>query len=128
MASRRRDTLLAHTLVRLIADEYGIETVEEAQAVTGWQAAKLIPLASRVVTLIALWAVALEESGKDSIGIEEFVALNRGESRATSYRHMQDFRRAWPEYETPNELARLLLRSMRGRVSVVRAGSVAVAV
>jgi len=70
--------------------------------------------AAKVVGLIVLWAVALQDLGVEQLGIEEFAAWS-AESRATVYRRQHEFRRLWPEYDTPNELARLVVASAVAR-------------
>lgn len=64
---------------------------------------------SKVAALIVMWALALQDLGRDEIGVEEF-AQWQAQSRMTAYRRLAEFRRLWPEYDTPNELARVLVR------------------
>lgn len=60
----------------------------------------------KVAALVVMWTVAREELGHD-VKVEEFVGWSH-ESRATVHRRLQEFRRLFPEYETPNELAQRL--------------------
>lgn len=69
---------------------------------------------SKVAALIVLWAIALQELNCDELGIEEFAEWC-AESRSTAYRRQAEFRRLFPEYDTPNEVARALAREARRR-------------
>ena len=69
---------------------------------------------SKVAALIVTWAMALDELGVDELRVEQFVAWS-SESRATVHRRLHEFREAWPEHETPNELALLVLDEARAR-------------
>jgi hypothetical protein len=70
--------------------------------------------ASKVCALIVIWAVAMMDQETDELGPEEFSRWS-AESRATVYRRLQDFRRLWPEYDSPNELARMVVKASEGR-------------
>lgn len=73
---------------------------------------KATPRASRVAAFVAMWAIALDDLEREELGVEEYAAW-ASESRATVYRRLSDFRELWPEYDTPNELAELLLEEAR---------------
>lgn len=106
MRSRRQnETVLGHCLTRAY-----LETGDVAPNV--WKLAKVTPKASRVAGFVFLWTVSLEAASDESIGIEEFVARGYA-SRSTVYRWQREFRSLFPEYETPNELARMLLDAMQ---------------
>jgi hypothetical protein len=69
---------------------------------------------SNVATLIIEWALALDELHVDELGSEQFVDFS-GSSRRTVYRRLSEFRRCWPEHDTPNELAGFVLAEARRR-------------
>ncbi|HEY7198260.1 MAG TPA: hypothetical protein VH306_13830 [Gaiellaceae bacterium] len=76
--------------------------------VNAWLGVKATPKGSRVATFIILWATAMGVEGLDSLSITEFQRYwNENERRA--YRLQNEFRELWPEYDTPNELARMLV-------------------
>lgn len=70
--------------------------------------------ASRVASLVVMWATALVDLERDAIGVEEYAEW-AAEGRTTVYRHLAEFRTCWPEYDTPNEVARLLIAQANGR-------------
>jgi hypothetical protein len=118
---KRRDSLLAHCLLRTaIADLGGWEKAEaklEAGTVkvNSWLGVKATPKASRVASFITLWAVAMQDEGLDSFSITEYQRYwNEGERQA--YRVQSEFRELWPEFDTPNELARQLVKQLHGKV------------
>jgi len=77
---------------------------------------KATPKASRVATFIVCWAIAMQEEGIDSYSITEYMRYwNENERKA--YRVQNEFRELWEEYETPNELAQQILRSVRTRLA-----------
>jgi hypothetical protein len=53
----------------------------------------------KAVAYIAQWCVTSTELGRPATAEE--VAASWGESRATGYRWQQDFRAAFPEWDTP---------------------------
>lgn len=71
---------------------------------------KATHVGSRVTALIVLWAIALEDLGRESIGVEEYVAW-ASESRSTTHRRLREYRELFPGSETPNEVALLVLRA-----------------
>jgi hypothetical protein len=82
--------------------------------VTAWMGAKATPKASRVATFIVLWAYAMRELGTEEFSITEYQRRwNEGERQA--YRLQKEFRELWPEFETPNELARQIVRHLDGQ-------------
>jgi hypothetical protein len=123
--SRRRDSLLSHCLARAAVADYGghDEAVEamgaHAERLSKWSAlrvgVKVSPKAARVAGFIVLWAVAMRDEGRDGYSITEYQRYwNENERQA--YRLQKEFRELWPEYETPNELARQLLEYLDGRL------------
>jgi hypothetical protein len=73
-----------------------------------WLGVKATPKGSRVATFIILWATAMRVEGLDEFSITEYQRYwNENERKA--YRLQKEFRELWPEYDTPNELARQLL-------------------
>jgi hypothetical protein len=117
----RKDSLLAHCIARaVIADAGGVDAAkgqwgadaEDLAASSKWKQMKLLmkvtPRASRVATFIIQWAWAMRDERRDSFTITEFQRFwNEGERQA--YRHQAEFRELWPEYETPDELARQIV-------------------
>jgi hypothetical protein len=76
--------------------------------VNAWLGVKATPKGSRVATFIILWATAMRVEGLDEFSITEYQRYwNENERKA--YRLQKEFRELWPEYDTPNELARQLL-------------------
>jgi hypothetical protein len=76
-----------------------------------WLGVKATPKGSRVATFIILWATAMRVEGLDSFSITEYQRYwNENERRA--YRLQNEFRELWPEYETPNELAQMLVSQL----------------
>jgi hypothetical protein len=73
-----------------------------------WLGVKATPKGSRVATFIILWAAAMRDERRDEFSITEYQRYwNENERRA--YRLQKEFRELWPEYETPNELAGMLV-------------------
>ena len=118
---RRRDSLLAHCIARAVIHEQG--GIDEAVAAYGpkaerlskWAAvkavAKVTPKATRVASFIVMWAAAMLDEGVDQYSITEYQRYwNEGERQ--TYRLQSEFRELWPELETPNELARQILKQL----------------
>lgn len=116
---RRRDSLLAHCVARaMIHEQGGIDTAVEmygpqAERLSKWAAvkaaAKVTPKASRVAAFIVMWAAAMMDEDADEFSITEYERYWHEGERQT-YRLQKEFRELWPEYETPNEVARLVIR------------------
>jgi hypothetical protein len=124
--ARRRDSLLAHCVMRSILHEQGgIEAAVEkygpkAERLSKWAAvkvaAKATPKASRVAGFVVMWAAAMRDEGLDEFSITEYERYwNEGERQ--TYRLQKEFRELWPEYETPNELARQLVKYLDAKTS-----------
>jgi hypothetical protein len=63
-----------------------------------------------------MWAVAMKMEKRDEFSITEYERYwNEGERQ--TYRLQKEFRELWPEYETPNELARQILRQIDAKAS-----------
>lgn len=87
-----------------------------ALQVNAWLGVKVTPKASRVATFIALWSVAMFEEGKEEYSITEYQRYwNEGERQA--YRLQKEFRELWPEFETPNDLAREVVKLLDRKIS-----------
>jgi hypothetical protein len=123
--SRRRDSLLSHCLARAVVADYGghdeaAEAISpNAERLSKWSAmrvgVKVTPKASRVAAFIVQWAIGMRDEGQDGYSITEYQRYwNENERQA--YRLQKEFRQLWPEYETPNELARQLVEHLDGRV------------
>ena len=90
-------------------DQFGAN----AERLSKWGAlkavAKVTPKASRVGGFIVMWAVAMRDEGRADFTITEYQRYwNENERQA--YRLQKEFRELWPEFETPNELARQILK------------------
>jgi len=117
--ARKSDTLLAHCVLRagaaLVRDDLaaGREPARPPSRRETMRAMwRSTQDCSKVAPLIALWAMALLELERDELGVEEFAAW-AAESNRTVYRRLAEFRRLWREYDTPNELARLVADAAR---------------
>ena len=119
------DTLLGHCLLRaMVHEEGGIEAVG-AMAAAGeryskWGTlrltAKLTPKASRVASFIVMWAISMKMEGLDEYTITEYQRYwNENERQA--YRLQREFRELFPEFETPNELARQIVKQVDARMA-----------
>lgn len=104
----RADTLLGHCLLRASAPD----VKGDGRLAATYAVVKATPKASRVAAFIALWAMAMVELDVDELGIEAYAEW-AAESRRTAYRRNADFRELFHEYDTPNELARLLADEAR---------------
>jgi hypothetical protein len=119
------DTILGHCILRALVHEAGGADAANAKyasmaSLAKWDAVrtavKVTPKASRVATFIVLWAVAMRIEGLDEFSITEYQRYwNEGERQA--YRVQREFRELWPEYETPDELARAISRHIDKRIS-----------
>lgn len=117
--SRHSETVLGHCLARALLavaaddvsrgrDAHRAATLREKMLAL----VKATPKASRVAGFIVLWAATLHDGDVETLGIEEFVAQKYA-SRTSVYRWQREFRLLWPEHETPNALALLVLDAMR---------------
>ncbi len=123
---RRRDSLLSHCIARaVIHDQGGIEVATEkygpkAERLSKWAAtmavAKVTGKASRVSAFIVMWAAAMRDEGAEEFSITEYQRYwNESERRA--YRLQAEFRELWPEFETPNELAKQVVKHLDASLS-----------
>ena len=130
----KKDSLLSHCLARAFVAEEGGEDAaaakygERAERLGKWTAVKaavrLTPKASRVAAFVIMWAIAMREEGRDEFSITEYQRFwNEGERQA--YRLQVEFRELWPEFDTPNELARQLVKHLDAKVAAKDAGSLA---
>jgi hypothetical protein len=121
-AERRRDSVLGHCIMRAVVEDLGGWEKAEAQFeagevnITAWMGVKATPRASRVAGFIVLWAAAMRIDNLDEFSITEYQRY-WNESERQAYRLQHEFRELWPEYETPNELARLLVGQIDKRES-----------
>lgn len=121
---RAVDTILGHCLIRAVVVSEGPEAAAvkygPGSTVSKWEAVKVLarvtPKASRVAEFIVLWAVAMGMEGRDELTITEYQRYwNEGERQ--TYRLQREFRELWPEFETPNELARAIVKKIDERMS-----------
>lgn len=125
---RKHDSLLAHCLLRAMVAELGGWEKAEAEfeggnlKVNAWLGVKVTPKASRVATFIVFWAVAMRDEKRDSYSITEYQRYwNENERQA--YRVQREFRELWPEFETPDELARQIVKHLDVKVRKREAAS-----
>ena len=127
MARKRENSLLAHCVARaLVADVGGEEAAPELWGADGsglarqsrWKrmrlASKVTPKASRVAAFIVLWAWAMKDEKRDSFTITEFQRYYAVDERQ-AYRDQAEFRELWPQFETPDELARQVIPHLKSR-------------
>jgi hypothetical protein len=100
----------------MIAEAGGWEKAEKRfeageLRVNAWLGVKATPKGSRVATFIVLWATAMREEGRDEFSITEY-QRRWNENERKAYRLQKEFRELWPEYDTPNELAQLLVSQL----------------
>ena len=112
-----RDSLLTHCVIRgmLLADG-DLDSVQERFDAgelkpTAWGAVKAMPQAMRVATFIVFWATAMREEGRDGYSITEY-QRRWDESERAAYRVQKEFRELFPEFETPNEIARQIVKQI----------------
>jgi hypothetical protein len=120
------DSLLAHCMVRaIVADEGGGDAATAkygagAPPISKWAGVKVVakvtPKASRVAGFIVMWAVAMMLEERDEYSITEYERYWKEGERQT-YRAQKEFRELWPEYETPNELARELVKHLDKKIN-----------
>lgn len=125
---RRKDSLLGHCLLRAMVVELGGWEKAEAEfeagnvKVNAWLGVKVTPKASRVATFIVFWAVAMRDEKRDSYSITGYQRYwNENERQA--YRVQREFRELWPEFETPDELARQVVKHLDAKVRKREAAS-----
>ena len=121
----KKDSILAHCLVRALAhNEGGPEALlekfgKDVPDVSKWAAvkaaAKATPLASRVAGFIVAWAIAMQLDDKDEYSITEYQRF-WSENERKAYRLQAEFRDLWPEFETPNELARQIVKCVDAKM------------
>ena len=79
-------------------------------------AARVTPKASRVAAFIVMWAVAMRDEGAEAYSITQYQQYWHEGERQT-YRVQGEFRDLWPEFETPNDLARQLVKHLDASTS-----------
>jgi hypothetical protein len=120
------DSLLAHCIARAVIHEQGgIDAAvakygPKAERLSKWEAlrtaAKVTPKASRVASFIVQWAVAMRDEDVDEYSITQYQRYwNEGERQ--TYRLQKEFRELWFEFETPNELARQIVKGVDAKLS-----------
>jgi hypothetical protein len=125
----KKDSLIAHCLMRAIVEEQGgMEAAVQkygphAERLSKWSAlktaAKVSPKATRVSGFIVAWAIAMQLESKDEFSITEYQRYwNEGERQ--TYRLQKEFRELWPEFETPNELARQIAKHVDQKMTSKR--------
>jgi hypothetical protein len=109
----------------VVHEQGGIDAAVEAygpraERLSKWAAvkaaAKVTPKASRVAGFIVMWAAAMLDEGVDEFSITEYERYWHEGERQT-YRLQNEFRELWPEFETPNELARLIVRQVDAKLT-----------
>lgn len=116
------ESILGHCIVRALIDEYGpADQFKKADGrLSKWQAlkatTKVTPKASRVATFIVCWAMAMWDEGVDEFSITEYQRY-WNESERQAYRVQNEFRDLWPEFDTPNELGRQIVKQFNARMA-----------
>jgi hypothetical protein len=119
--SGRSDTFLAQCILRAVRSQ-AEEDIDAGRNPhvranrrellrASWRATRV---GSNAATLTIEWALALDGLNVHDLGPEAFGEYS-SDSIRTVYRRLAEFRRCWPEYDLPNELARLLLAEARRR-------------
>jgi predicted secreted protein len=119
--STRTDTLLAQCILRAVRAQAeddiasgrdpSVPANRRELLRTSWKATRV---GSNAATLTIEWALALDDLNVHELGIEAFGEYS-SDSIRTVYRRLSEFRRCWPEYDVPNELARVVLAEARRR-------------
>jgi hypothetical protein len=122
----KTDSVLAHCIARaVIAEQGGLEAAvakygPKAERLSKWEAlktaAKVTPKAARVGGFIIFWAVAMRIERREEFSITEYQRYWHEGERQT-YRLQKEFRELWPEFETPNELARQIVKQVDAKLS-----------
>lgn len=121
----KTDSILAHCLIRALVHNEGGEEAALARfgkdvEVKKWDAikasAKAAPLAMRVAGFIVQWAIAMQLEEKDEYSITEYQRY-WAENERKAYRLQAEFRELWPEFETPNELARQIKKHVDAKMA-----------
>jgi hypothetical protein len=117
------ESVLGHCIVRALIDEYGPAEQQFRKAdgrLSQWKAlkatTKVTPKASRVAAFIVCWAMAMWDEGVDEFSITEYQRYWK-ESERQAYRIQNEFRDLWPEFDTPNELGRQLVKQFNARLA-----------
>jgi hypothetical protein len=119
------DTVLGHCILRAMAHaEGGIEEIKAREA-AGERYSKfgalllsvrVSPKAMRVATFIVCWAIGMKMDDAEEYSITQYQRFWKENERQT-YRVQNDFRELWPEFKTPNELARQIVKQVDGRIA-----------
>jgi hypothetical protein len=115
------DSVLGHCMLRALIHEYGpADQFQKDSRLAKWRAlkatTKVMPKASRVATFIVCWALAMWDEGVDEFSITEYQHYwNENERQA--YRVQNEFRELWPEFDTPNDLGRQLVKQFNTRLA-----------
>jgi hypothetical protein len=109
-----KDSLIVHCLGRAYLAANGWERSEEQTKagtfkVNQWKAARVAPKATRVALFITSWAAAMRAEGRDEYTITEYARF-WNETERVAYRLQSEFRELWPGLDTPNELARAIVK------------------
>ena len=127
-----KDSVLAHCIARAVIHEQGgIEAAvrkygPRAERLSKWSAlktaAKVTPKASRVASFIVFWALGMRDGDGEHFSITEYQRY-WNESERQAYRLQKEFRELWPEHETPNELARQIVKHVDAKLAKREIGS-----
>jgi hypothetical protein len=93
---------------------------EHAEHLSRWgglrAGVKATPKASRVAAFIIQWAIAMRDEQLDEYSITQYQRY-WFENERQVYRLQHEFRELWREFETPNEIARQIVRKLDERVN-----------
>jgi hypothetical protein len=119
------ETVLGHCLFRAMAEAEGGIAEVNARASAGERystfgalrlSVRVSPKAMRVATFIVCWAVGMKMDEVDEYSIAQYQRFWRDNERQI-YRVQKEFRELWPEFKTPNELARQIVKQVDARVT-----------
>lgn len=118
------DTVLGHCILRAMAHaEGGVEEIKAREA-AGERYSKfgalllsvrVTPKAMRVATFIVCWAIGMKLDDAEDYSITQYQRFWKENERQT-YRVQNEFRELWPEFKTPNELARQIVKQVDARI------------
>jgi len=119
------DTVLGHCILRAMAAAEGGIAEINARVAVGERysrfgalrlSMKVSPKAMRVATFIVCWAIGMKMDGVEEYSITEYQRFWKENERQT-YRVQNEFRELWPEFKTPDELARQIVKQVDGRIA-----------
>jgi hypothetical protein len=124
--AKAMDTLLGHCMARAAISEHGgadainAKYGPDGERLSKWAALRTVtkttPKAMRVATFIVFWAVGMRDAKQDTYSITEYQREWK-ENERQAYRLQNEFRELFPEFDTPNELARQIVDNWDARIT-----------